>query len=121
MAQDRILFIRSFVESARAIGTQSPRPQSKEVYRQLLSSAAPGRRPKARSHDEVVKDAEGRPQFRIRQLRNCIALLLPVERVSAKTLANIREKLPGILATPASAESSVRATSTVALKRAGTG
>jgi ParB family chromosome partitioning protein len=85
------------ITQARAIRTQSPRPPGKEVYRQLLSSAASGRRPKARSHDEVVKDERGQPQFRIRQLRNCIALLLPVERVSAKTLASIRQTLPGML------------------------
>ena len=88
------------IHQARTIRAQTPRPQAKEVYRQLLSSAASGKRIRARSHDEVVKDAEGRPQFRIRQLRNCIAVLLPVERVSAETLASIRETIPGLLASP---------------------
>lgn len=97
------------IAQARTIRAQSPRPAGKEVYRQLLSSSACGRRPKARSHDEVVKDEKGQPQFRIRQLRNCIALLLPIERVSTKTLTSIRQSLPGMLSptpTPSPAASS---------------
>jgi ParB family transcriptional regulator, chromosome partitioning protein len=108
------------IQQARTIRAQNPRPQGKEVYRQLLSSATPGRRPKARSHDEVVKDSHGRPQFRIRQLRNCIALLLPVERVSEKALANIRQSIPGMLS-PLPGTAACSTAATVALKRASVG
>ena len=85
------------IARARSIGLQSPRPHGADVYRQLLASTGKGRRLKAISHDEVVKDDLGRPLFRIRQLRNSIALLLPVEHVPAKTLAAIRQTLSTIL------------------------
>ncbi len=85
------------IARARSIGLQSPRPHGVDVYRQLLASTGKGRRLKAISHDEVVKDDLGRPLFRIRQLRNSIALLLPVEHVPAKTLAAIRQTLSTIL------------------------
>src|SRR5207302_3841507 len=63
----------------------------------LLASSGKGRRPKASSHDEVVKDDSGRPLFRIRQLRTSIAVMLPVEHVPAQTLAAIRSTLSRLL------------------------
>jgi hypothetical protein len=53
---------------------------------------------KTKSHDEVVKDEKGRPIYRIRQLRNCVALLLPVERLPASALNSIRRALSTIMA-----------------------
>jgi ParB family chromosome partitioning protein len=85
------------IKRARAIGLQNPRPNGAEVYRQLLASSGKGRRPKASSHDEVVKDDGGRPLFRIRRLRTNIAVLLPVEHVPAKTLTAIRSTLATML------------------------
>jgi ParB family chromosome partitioning protein len=90
------------IQQARAIRARSPRLQAKEVYRQLLAGAAKGRRPRTHSHDEVVKDQRGRPLYRIRQLRTNVALLLPVEKVSAHTLTTIRNSLAGILSASAS-------------------
>lgn len=85
------------IQHARAISAQTPRPPGKEVFRQLLASGAKGQRPKANSRDEVVKDDRGRPLFRIRQLRNSVALLLPATRVSARTLSLIRQSLSSVM------------------------
>ena len=73
-----------------------PAPQA-EMYRQLLASSGKGRRPKASTHDEIVKDDSGRPLFRIRQLRSSIAVMLPVEHVPAQTLDAIRSTLSNLL------------------------
>jgi ParB family chromosome partitioning protein len=78
---------------ARSIAAQVPKPPGRVVFRQLLAAGAKGRRPKSRGHDEVVKDHRGQPLFRIRQLRSCVALLLPVEHLSAKRLAAVRKSV----------------------------
>ena len=85
------------VNKARALGDFSPRPPAREVYRQLLSASASGRKVKAAAHDEVVKDPTGAPLFRIRQQSNSIAVLLPIEKTSAQTLESIRTALRSIL------------------------
>lgn len=85
------------IQCARTIAASTPRPQGGDVYRRLLASTGKGRRPRSLSHDEVVRDDRGRPLFRIRQLRSAFALLLPVERVPAKTLAAIRQTVSSML------------------------
>jgi ParB family chromosome partitioning protein len=87
----------STLQQARSIAAQTPKPTGKDVFRQLLASGAKGRRPRSNSHDEVVKDHRGQPLFRIRQLRSCVALLLPVEHLSAKTLAAVRKTVSEVL------------------------
>jgi ParB family chromosome partitioning protein len=82
---------------ARALGNLSPRLPACEAYRQLLSASTPGRKPKEKLHDEVVKDERGGPLFRIRQQRKSIAFLLPVDRVSARMLDSIRVAITGVL------------------------
>lgn len=86
------------IQQARLIRSLKPRPPAKEVIRRLLAATSCGRVPKRRTHDEVVKDARGRPMFRVRQLRNCVALLIPVERASENTLSVIRRSLSEALA-----------------------
>jgi ParB family chromosome partitioning protein len=88
---------QSTIQQARTIRNLDPRPKGADVYRQLLAATAKGRRIKTKSHDEVVKDGRGRPLYRIRQLRNSVALLLPVERLPAATLASIRQAVTTIL------------------------
>jgi ParB family chromosome partitioning protein len=92
------------IHQARQIREQNPRPRGADVYRQLLSSTGKGRRVKMKSHDEVVKDVRGRPLYRIRQLRNCVALLLPVERLPAATLSSIRHAISTIMVAAAPTE-----------------
>jgi len=91
------------IKRARALCTQNPRPRGADVYRELLTSGCKGGRTKATKHDEVVKDNSGQPLFRIRQLRNSIALLLPVEKTPATTLAAIRQTLVTMLGVPTAA------------------
>jgi ParB family chromosome partitioning protein len=85
------------VLKARAIGAITPRPPAREVYRAILAAAAHGRKPKAKTQDEVVKDDSGAPLFRISRRRNSVALLLPVEKLSAQTMDNIRHTIADIL------------------------
>jgi ParB family chromosome partitioning protein len=90
------------VQAARAVGRMSPRPSAREVYRHLLTATVGGRKAKTRVRDEVVKAGDGTPLFRIKHQTNSIAVLLPVEKVSAKSLEAIRQAICGILqdATP---------------------
>lgn len=85
------------VNTARALGNVVPRPLAREVYRQLRSATALGRKLKPITHDEVVKDRMGVPLFRIRHQTNSIAVLLPIEKTSAQTLETVRSTLRGIL------------------------
>jgi len=78
------------MQRAREISGCAPRPPGRDVHRQLLAAAVKGRRLRAKSHDEVVKDARGRPVFRIRRMSNAVALLLPSERLSERTLTEVR-------------------------------
>ena len=85
------------LQKARAIGCLSPRPPGREVYKSLAAAAVRGRKVKARTHDEVVKDRQGLPLFRIRHQTSAIALLLPTRSVSAKLLEAIRDSVAQIL------------------------
>jgi len=85
------------VRAARDVCSTAPRPAAREVYQALLSASAAGRRVPNRSHDEVVKGRDGRPLFRIRHQTQHIAMLLPRETISAKSLATIRDHISGIL------------------------
>jgi ParB family chromosome partitioning protein len=85
------------VQAARMICAQSPRPAAREVYRNLMASAARGRKVAASEHDEVIKDEGGNVLFRIRQQSNSIAFLLPLSKVSAKTLRRVSAAVAGIL------------------------
>lgn len=87
------------IRAARAIASISPRPQAREVYRRLLASVVTGRTPRSACHDKVIKGENGAPLFRVRQQRNSIALLLPMQRVSAKSLEHIENAIARILVT----------------------
>jgi ParB family chromosome partitioning protein len=81
------------IQRARAIAGVSPRPAARDVYQQLLAASVPGRKVKPKSREEVVKDECGLPVFRIRHQIGVIALLLPTETVSARSLENIRRAI----------------------------
>ena len=85
------------VRKAREIAQLSPRPLASEVYRRLLSATAAGRPVSTKPHDEVVLSDRGRPLFRIRYARTSVALLLPVQRVSALALREIRDAVGSAL------------------------
>lgn len=82
---------------AREIAGMRIRPEAREIMRELLRAAAPGRKAKVPRHDVVVTDRGGKSLFRIRHLSNTIALLLPVERMTANRLAQIRSAVVEVL------------------------
>lgn len=96
------------IQAARAIAEMDPRPQAKQVYRQLISASAPGRKIKRAARTEIVRSEEGAPLFRVRQLRTSVALELPCERLSAAAMAEIRTTLAEILQRGAPASSRAR-------------
>ena len=75
----------STIRRARAISSNPQRLPAIDVYRQLRASAA-GRRSKVKARDEVIKDDKGNPLFRVRNQRHSVALVLPLEKVSAESL-----------------------------------
>ncbi len=85
------------IRAARDIRSAETCPQAREVYRKLLASSVPGRKPKASKNDRVVKGRNGRPLFRIKHQRRSIAIFLPVERTQAKVLEEIERVLVNIL------------------------
>jgi hypothetical protein len=93
------------IRVARQIAVTESRPPAREVYRQLIASTAEGRRPRFRGHDEVVTADDGSSLFRIRRQLNSIALILPIDKVSARTLENVRNAVASILEKTVSSDS----------------
>jgi ParB family transcriptional regulator, chromosome partitioning protein len=82
---------------ARQIAKLAVRPPSRDVYRQLLLAAKPGRTIKPAAHDEVVKNHDGAPLFRIRRQMGRVSFLISTERVHAGHLAQLRSAITTIL------------------------
>jgi ParB family chromosome partitioning protein len=87
----------AITRKARVLGSVEPRPPAREVYRQLLSASQQGRRIKTAVHDEVVKDGNGRPLFRIRHQSNSLAVIVPLHTVSTRVLEELRKSISTIL------------------------
>lgn len=100
------------LKAAREIGQITPRPAAREVCRKLLAAPVKGRKPIARHAHEVICDEKGKPLFRVRHERKAIALLLPVDRVSATMLKEICSGVLTLLQRDVAAESKPRATRT---------
>lgn len=77
------------VRKARAIAATSRRPSPGEIYAALLSASAPGRKPKLRTRDTVIKDSNGAPLFRLKHQRRSVAFVLPREKMSLECLENV--------------------------------
>jgi ParB family transcriptional regulator, chromosome partitioning protein len=85
------------IRAARTIAALKPRPAAREVYRRLVSPAVKGRRIKRQDHDDVIKDEQGAPLFRIRQQRNSIAFVLPIHMARPDVLDGVREAIADVL------------------------
>ena len=85
------------LRAARALGRSNPRPPAREIYRMLLLASGPGRRVGTKLRDEVVKGSSGAPLFRIKQQRSTVAILLPLEGLSAESMRKIRSALVDVL------------------------
>ena len=98
---------RTICAKARSIAAAATRPSAREIYRQLLAAAAPGRKVKTKPRDEVVTDRNNRPLFRIRHHSSTVALILPIDRISASTLEDVRSLVRELLLSlPASGRAS---------------
>lgn len=87
------------IQAARTIANSAKRLPPRDVYRYLMSAASSGRRVKSSRHDEVVKDDNGQPLFRIRHHTNSVALVLPIGKTSPEMIERIRESVVEILQT----------------------
>lgn len=87
----------AIIRQARSIAAFEPRPIAREVFRALLAAAARGPKVRAKPRDDVVRDDDGRPLFRIRRQPKAIALLLPPEHVSARCLEEIQAAVSRIM------------------------
>jgi ParB family chromosome partitioning protein len=85
---------------ARAIAQLATRPPAREIYQQLLSAAAPGKKIKPRRRDEVVTGRDGKPLFRICKRSMSVALLLPMSRISEGAMDKVRTAVSNILENP---------------------
>lgn len=85
------------IRGARAVRKSTTPLPARDVYRRLMAASVTGRKPKRHSHDQVIKEDDGAPLFRIRHYRDAIALLLPIRRVSAEKLDVIQRALTQIL------------------------
>jgi ParB family transcriptional regulator, chromosome partitioning protein len=85
------------IQAARVIGASTPRPPAKRVYRELVAASARGRQPKPVARVEIVRDRQGAPLFRIRQLSTSVSLEVPSTKLSAAAMTQIRAVLAGIL------------------------
>lgn len=85
------------LKAAREIAQMTPRPAAREACRRLLAAPVMGRKPIAKRTHEVICDVKGKPLFRVRHERRAIALLLPVDRVSAVTLKEVCGSVQALL------------------------
>lgn len=67
---------------ARRLAKLQPRARSAEAFHELLSRTPSMRTGANKARDEVMKDANGMPVFRVRFRRKFVAILLPQEIVS---------------------------------------
>lgn len=87
----------ALIRTARELSAMNPRPPAEKAYRQLLLASASGRKPRMSNHDQVIKGEDGAVLFRVRRQTNSVALILPLEKVSARSLQEIQGAVAGIL------------------------
>lgn len=85
------------VRTARDISARSQRPTAAEIYSALLAASVPGRKPKSRSRDTIVKDAVGHPLFRVKHRQQSVALVVPREKLSVEILERMCASVGTIL------------------------
>lgn len=84
-------------QRGRNISKRSPRPSAEEVYRYLMAPTGSATRERKNVRDIVVRAGNGSPMFRVRHLRNDLALLLPRSALSEAAVNQICEAVSDIL------------------------
>ena len=82
---------------SRVTRAKSPRPAAHEIHQQLISQVARAQRVRVMPHDEVVKDASGKPLLRVCRQTKCVNLSIPSARLSIAKLADIKRAVAQIL------------------------
>lgn len=88
---------RATCARARIIATRSPRLAAVDVFRELLSASARGPKVRRAPHDEVVTGRDNKPLFRIRHHSTSIAVILPLSKLYAQTLEQLRRQVTHVL------------------------
>jgi ParB family chromosome partitioning protein len=92
---------RLIVSRAREIARVLPRPSAVHVFQHLVSGSDRAHRSSRRKsrnlHDEVVKDEQGAPLFRVQVRRKGVAVMLPSQKMSGATLELIKSEISRIL------------------------
>jgi ParB family transcriptional regulator, chromosome partitioning protein len=86
----------TILRKARALAAREERPPARQVFEELMSTAA-GVRFRARSRDEVVRSAAGHTLFRVKRQTRTIVLSLPVNSATTRALPEIRDSVARIL------------------------
>lgn len=85
------------LKTARALTAKSPRPPAHEIHQQLISQVVRAQRVRSMPHDEVVKDASGKPLLRVSRQRKCVSLSIPNARLSVTKLREIKQFVAQVL------------------------
>ena len=82
---------------ARSIAARSPKPTPRDTMRELICASVGGRKVKAAQRDTVVLSLLGSPLYRIRHRAQSVLLVLPLERLCADRLDQIRSVVATVL------------------------
>jgi ParB/RepB/Spo0J family partition protein len=92
---------RAMAKTARAMAKESAQAHPVAIFKRLIADPADRDEPdclvRAEEHDEVVKDHDGRPLFRVREHRRDTAILLPTSMISSMVLSEIKYEVAAIL------------------------
>jgi ParB family chromosome partitioning protein len=87
----------AMLATARAIIAEGSPPAAATVYRQLLAAPCGKRHAKPAHHDVVIRGSTGAPVMRVRQQRDSVAFVIPVESLKDGARKAICEAITGIL------------------------
>jgi ParB family transcriptional regulator, chromosome partitioning protein len=83
------------LDRARRLSAAPP-PRAVDVYNELSSLPIRGKR-RGLSNEEVIRDERGAMMFRIREMRNDLALFVPTKGLSASRVTEIRSAVTAVL------------------------
>jgi ParB family chromosome partitioning protein len=94
---------RRMIQTARSICAVAPRPAPDAIYKALRISANSDR---GSREERIVEDEFGQELFRVKQQRGSILFAMPFDIVTQELLAEVEQKVAGIVVPDAKAKSS---------------
>lgn len=92
---------QALTSTARAIAEESLPRTADSAFKRLVASGSSASSPATAAQpeepDEVIRDHDGAPLFRVRQHRNDTAVLIPTDQISRKVLSQIKLEVAEIL------------------------